>query len=159
MKLNRTNKIILRTFTGLVLVLSACNSKNSEEGESVDSSSTQEIKAPDTIKTRQIFYNIPSPVEVVQLIKKSEAKYNSSYLNSVNNLSKYTSSIDVALNLGVYGCDLSFASIFEQTQDPMLYLKCCITLAEGLGIPGAFNSKTVSLVEANQQRKWGYRSL
>ncbi|MCE3279002.1 MAG: hypothetical protein K0S44_1193 [Bacteroidetes bacterium] len=81
------------------------------------------------------------------------AKYNSSYLNPIDNVSKYSTAAARALNLGVYGTDLSFTSIFDQTQESMLYLRCTNKLATSLGISGAFDEATTSRIEANLENR------
>jgi len=57
------------------------------------------------------------------------------------------------LNLGIYGSDLSFISLFDQTQESLLYLKCTNTLATGLGITGAFDDKTTTKIQDNMDKK------
>lgn len=145
-------KVFLSSLTGFMIVVSGCNSGNNSEGDS-DTDSTATEEPAKNVNTQNIFYSIPSPVEVAQLIKKAGAKYEKSYLNPIENVSKYNTSISKALNLGVYGSDLSFTSIFEQTQESMLYLKCANTLASGLGINGAFGAQTVSRVESNMDNR------
>ena len=146
--------VFLLSLTGFMIVLSGCNSGNNEgtatESESDTTAAQEDNKGANA---QNIFYSIPSPVEVAQLIKKAGAKYEKSYLNPIENVSKYTSSISKALNLGVYGSDLSFTSIFEQTQESMLYLKCANKLADGLGINGAFGAQTMSRVESNMDNR------
>ena len=48
-----------------------------------------------------ILEQIPSPLEISVLLKESGSKYNSSMLNSSNNLPKYNSNFKKALNLGI----------------------------------------------------------
>lgn len=68
-------------------------------------------------------------------------------------LQKYETVAAKAMNLGVYGSDLSFTSIYDQTQESMLYLRCTNKLASGLGISGAFDESTTSRIEANMQNR------
>ena len=105
------------------------------------------------IKAQNVFYSIPSPVETTTLLKAAGAKYNAKYLNAIENVDKYSTVTSKALNLGIYGSDLSFTSIFDQTQESMLYLRCTNKLATGLGISGAFDEKTTSRIEANMENR------
>ena len=104
-------------------------------------------------KAQNVFYSIPSPVETTTLLKAAGAKYNAKYLNAIENVDKYSTVTSKALNLGIYGSDLSFTSIFDQTQESMLYLRCTNKLATGLGISGAFDEKTTSRIEANMENR------
>lgn len=104
-------------------------------------------------KAEEVFFSIPSPVETTTLLQQAGAKYNAKYLNPIENVSRYSSVTAKALNLGVYGSDLSFTSIFSQTQESMLYLRCTNSLANSLGISGAFDETTTSRIEANLENK------
>jgi hypothetical protein len=136
------------------LLLFACNnnSSTSSDTEVVAGSDTSQNKMKNT-KAQEVFYSIPSPIETISLLKSAGAKYNASYLNPIENVSKYTSVTSKALNLGIYGSDLSFTSMFDQTQESMLYLRCANKLAAGLGINGAFNESTANRLESNVQNR------
>ena len=92
---------------------------------------------------------MPSPVEIASMLKKAGASYNPELLNSLQNLNTYESTKSKALNLGIYGSDLSYASIFNNTQDAMFYVKACKSLADGLGVSNAFDQETMERVEDN----------
>lgn len=98
-------------------------------------------------KTKNIFYNIPSPMETAALLKKAGADYNSKILNDVKNVDKYTAASQQALNLGVYGADLSYASVFNHTQESMFYTSCARKLADRLGVINAFSDSTLELMQ------------
>ena len=101
-------------------------------------------------KTRKVFYSIPSPMETAALLKKAGATYNSKVLNDVKNVDKYTSASKQALNLGIYGADLSYASVFNHTQESMFYTSCARKLADRLGVTSAFSDSTLEVMEKNQ---------
>lgn len=147
-----TKKLNLFTLAVAATMLCACGSESDEHEEvnavdTIDASNTKDTKA------QNVFYSIPSPVETTSLLKAAGAKYNKNYLNPIENLSKYESVKAKALNLGVYGSDLSFTSIFDQTQESMLYLRCTNTLASKLGISGAFDEKTTERIESNMENR------
>lgn len=103
---------------------------------------------------QNIFYSIPSPIELAQLIKKAGASYNKDLLNSIDNVAKYNSNSAKALNLGVYGADLSYTSVFDNnTQESMFYLKCTQKLAAELGVGSAFNETTIDRIQSNTGKK------
>ena len=103
--------------------------------------------------TQKIFYAIPSPMETAGLLKKAGAKYDMNLLNPVKNVDNYTSAAKMALNLGVYGSDLSYTSVFEQTQESMFYTGCAQKLADKLDISGAFDEATMARMEANMEQR------
>lgn len=104
-------------------------------------------------KVQAIFYSIPSPMEMASLLKKAGTSYNSTMLNPITNVTKYTSSRRQALNLGVYGADLSYASIYNQNQESIIYLSCAKQLADKLGVTNAFSNATLDRMEANVENR------
>ncbi|HEY4800001.1 MAG TPA: hypothetical protein VII99_13050 [Bacteroidia bacterium] len=130
--------------------------KNEDEGTGAD---TAKMENPAGVKksgskAQNIFYAIPSPIELAQLIQKAGAKYNKDLLNAPDNISKYASNTSKALNLGVYGADLSYTSVFDDnTQESILYLACTRKLADALGVGSAFDDKTVSRIQENTGKK------
>jgi hypothetical protein len=55
----------------------------------------------------------------------------------------------MALNLGIYTCDLSFASLYEQTQLIIDYMNAAKKMADGLGILKAIDQATIDKLEEN----------
>ena len=55
----------------------------------------------------------------------------------------------MALNLGIYTCDLSFASLYEQTQLIIDYMNSAKKMADGLGILKAIDQTTIDRLEEN----------
>jgi hypothetical protein len=98
---------------------------------------------------RQIFYSLPSPLETAMILKRAGAKYNEEILNPVENLSKYTTNKSMALNLGIYSTDLSYASLFDQTQASIKYMSASKKLAENLGILNAIDNAIIQRLEEN----------
>jgi hypothetical protein len=100
-------------------------------------------------KVQEIFYAVPSPMEMASMLKKAGAVYNVKMLNDVKNVHNYTTAKSKALNLGIYGADLSYASVFNQNQESIIYLSCAKKLADNLGVTKAFNDETIERMEAN----------
>ncbi|HET6227392.1 MAG TPA: hypothetical protein VFF27_14000 [Bacteroidia bacterium] len=134
------------------LFILSCNNSAPSDAEDVAGSDTMQSKEKNS-KAQEVFYSIPSPIETISLLKAAGAKYNAKYLNPIENVSKYTSVTSKALNLGTYGSDLSFTSMFDQTQESMYYLRCANKLASGLGINSAFNESTTNRLESNLQNR------
>jgi hypothetical protein len=55
--------------------------------------------------------------------------------------------------LGVYGADLGYVSMFNQTQEALTYLASIKQLADKLGISSAFDEKTFKRFENNLSNK------
>lgn len=145
-------KNLFRSVFGVFFCIMIISCGADQGNTAVDSSASGDtIKI--TNKAGQVFYSIPSPLQMASLLEKSGAKYNPANLNPIENISKYTSSADMALNLGVYATDMSLASIFNQAQETMQYMKQVNTLANNLAIGNAFNENTASRLNANNDKK------
>jgi hypothetical protein len=83
------------------------------------------------------------------ILKQSGATYNEEILNPTENVSKYVTNKSMALNLGIYSTDLSYASLFDQTQATINYMDAAKKMAEGLGILNVIDEETVNRLEAN----------
>ena len=102
---------------------------------------------------KQIFYTIPSPMEMAALIRKSGADFDSSILNPTEKSEEYTSVTKQALNLGVYGADLSYASMFDQQQQSILYLSAARSLAKKLNVEDAIDNNIIERVNENRNNR------
>ena len=114
----------------------------------------KDIVVDDDVKSgvqtaRQIFYSLPSPLETAMILKRSGAEYNPEILNPVENISRYTTSKSMALNLGIYSTNLSYASLFDQTQASIKYMTASKKMAEGLGILNAIDNTVIQRLEEN----------
>lgn len=96
----------------------------------------------DIQKAEKIFNALPSPLESAMLIKSAGAIFDPKFLNPVENAKRYTTKSSQALNLGIYTCDLSFASLNDKTQLIISYMEAAKKMAEGLDILDAIDQKT-----------------
>ncbi len=103
----------------------------------------------DIKQAEKIFNALPSPLESAMLIKSAGARFDHSLLNPVENVNKYVTNKSMALNLGIYTCDLSFASLYEQTQLIIDYMNAAKKMADGLGILKAIDQETMDKLEEN----------
>jgi len=104
-------------------------------------------------KAQQIFLTVPSPLETASIFQKAGASFNSEYTNPVENVNKYSTNVQKAINFGVYGADLSYANIFDQSQASMLYMNCSKKMADGIGVTSAFNAATLERMERNMNNR------
>ncbi|MBL4577579.1 MAG: hypothetical protein JKX74_03845 [Flavobacteriales bacterium] len=154
--IRRLNKTGIATMaTAFLFCLAACSPDGDKEvaveniEKETDSMEDMKSLGEEIQKSGKVFYTIPSPLELTSIIKKAGAKYDKSVLNSVKNISNYVTQTSMALNLGVYGADLSYASIFEQTQETMHYFAAAKKLADALGITSAFGENTITRIQNN----------
>ncbi|HEY0978266.1 MAG TPA: hypothetical protein VGE21_12415 [Flavobacteriales bacterium] len=135
------------------LLLAACGGEQPPQDSLKVDPLTDSTQAARARKTRNIFHNIPSPMETAALLKKAGAEYDKDILNDVKKVDNYTAASKQALNLGIYGADLSYASVFNNTQESMLYTSCVQKLAKKLDVSSAFNEDVVNRMERNRNER------
>ncbi|MFN8240189.1 MAG: hypothetical protein U0X39_05480 [Bacteroidales bacterium] len=157
--MKRISKIgfqILAVATFALVILSGCGSGGSKEKQKeVTQENPKDMeKVQDDIKqAEKIFNALPSPLESAMLIKSAGAPFDRKFLNPIESAKKYTTTRSMALNLGIYTCDLSFASLYDQTQLIIDYMNAAKKMADGLGILDAINQETIEKLEENINNK------
>lgn len=141
--------ILLILFT---LVFTSCNSggkSSKKEADSLDVSTDNAAIYDDIKKAETIFYMLPSPLESAMLIKSAGALFDDKLLNPIENTKNYNTNKSMALNLGIYTCDLSFASLYDQTQLIINYMNAAKSMADGLGILDVIQQEDIDRLEEN----------
>jgi hypothetical protein len=135
--------------TGILTCCKSGGSKEQKEGVTVEVPTGKAAVYEDMKKAEKIFNALPSPLESAMLIKSAGAKFDQTLLNPVGNANNYVTNKSMALNLGIYTCDLSFASLYEQTQLIIDYMNSAKKMADGLGILKAVDQSTIDRLEEN----------
>lgn len=149
----KTNKFDFSKFSILLLTTVAvmffvgCGNRQAKEAE--NTSLTPKEEAFKSVTK----YPIPTSFEVIKLLNNAGASYILSICNPVENVDKYIPAKSKALNLGVYGADLSYASTYQMKQETMNYLKVSKKLIDELQITSAFNVEFAQRVEKNIDNK------
>jgi hypothetical protein len=133
-------------------LLSGCKSggtKATKEEVTVSVPKDNTAVVEDIKQAEKIFNALPSPLESAMLIKSAGARFDGALLNPVGNGNSYITNKSMALNLGIYTCDLSFASLYEQTQLIIDYMNAAKKMADGLGILKAVEQSQIDKLEEN----------
>lgn len=145
---------LLTTFTlstGIVLIISSCGTEEEKKPEIskevTDPNSSLNAKFDDKI------FSIPSPMQMALLLEESKSTYNEFLLNDLEKVDDYTSEYKKALNLGIYGTDLGYVSIYKQNSTALKYLSTIEKLTSKLGLEGAFDKDFMSRFEKNSTNK------
>ncbi len=142
------NKILVAFL--LAISITACKSGNkTNKDETIQDFVAEDEIFNDIDKAKKIFYSLPSPLETAMIIKSAGAEYDQELLNSLDNTEKYLNNRSMALNLGIYTTDLSFASLFDQTQTSINYMEASKKMAEGLDITDAIDEETMNRLKDN----------
>jgi len=133
-----TNRIISKLSSLVIIVAAAfmlfsCKGGNkSAEKDQITSDSLNKTLLATEIK--EVLYPLPTPFEMTKMLNDIGAAYTTKNMNSASKVDKYITESSKAVNLGVYGADLAYASTYQQQQDIQVYLNAIKTLADQLGI-------------------------
>jgi hypothetical protein len=89
-------------------------------------------------------FSLPSPVQMSMLLKEEVGMFDSEMISDPTLISKYSTTHKKALNMGVYGADLGYATIFENSTVAVSYLATIEKLADELSISGAFDEVLIN---------------
>lgn len=144
-----------------IFLLFGCANETNKEKQNNQSSIDLELDKSEIKSNKQfpiksnedvVFYNMFSPLDMDKIITQKSSYFNSAYINSLNNITKYTNSHKVALNIGVFGADLSYLWIFDQTQQALSYLNAIKHLTNKLGLPDNLVEFTANSAEQNSSQ-------
>ena len=153
------NTKIIRTFVlsviigGLLFTVYSCKTQTDKDknGKKV----LLKPVAKEVIKSglKDFVYPLPTSFEVIEMINDLEIGYDIGVSNLTENADKYFIEAKKAINLGVYGADLAYASTYQMKQEVMLFLETSRKLADDLGIASIYNEELVSEVENSIDKK------
>lgn len=152
----RTQTSIAALGLGVLLIVGCGESTEIKEGNedqvaqesAMDSEGMSVTKRQSTLT--KIFHAAPSPMETASLIKRSGAHFHADALNPANQSAQYSTSDRQAINLGIYGADLSYSTIFEENATCIEYLEAIRSLSASLGVNDVLNADVMKSVEENR---------
>jgi hypothetical protein len=133
--------------------LSSCTSDSAPEGEEVLRSHDVDSTSALMTEFEGRIFSVPSPIQTAILLRQASGSFDASLINPAEQAGNYNTTNKRALNLGVYGADLGYATLFGQQKESLNYLKALQTLADGLSISGAFDKTFVERFERNMSKQ------
>jgi hypothetical protein len=138
----------------LFFITGACVNNKKARDKTVENKLEVELDTTGkVIKFENTLFSLPSPYELSLLIKNIGAEFNSELLNPSNNYQQYTGLFKKSLNLGVYGADLAYLNIYEQSPSAITYFSVIKLLAQDLDLTAAFTPELLQRIEKNIDNK------
>lgn len=125
-----------------VMLFASCNN-NTPKDENTENIADSTVVS-EREETNNVFYSLPSPLQIASIFKKSGLKYQDGITSDVKEPAKYTTSLLKSINLGIYSADLSYCVLNKQNQAAMNYMKLCRQLADNLGMGSVFEQNNLS---------------
>jgi hypothetical protein len=98
-------------------------------------------------------YPLPSSAEVIKELTDLEVGYQIGITNPVENTKKYFSSTTRAINLGVYGADLSYVTLYNIQQEVINFLNAIRSLSNELNMSKIYNEELYDKIKLNFDNK------
>lgn len=139
----------------LSLLIFSC-SPEGKNAKSEKQTNPKEDRVPNKVKEeriKNIFYSLPSPLELSMLFKQEGVNYQKSKLHDIEKRDQYVTTVKQSLNLGIYGADLSYAGLFGKHQEAIEYFAACQNVASDLSLSQAFQKEFITRLENNPNNK------
>lgn len=118
---------------GILFVFTSCRDNSSDKIIKETFEASSEFLPDDN--RREIFYYMYLPDEMSRLFERVGANFYPEILLSADDFSRYSEENDVAVAIGFYGVDLSYAQLYEQNFMSAKYLITLQFLTPKIGIP------------------------
>ncbi len=133
------------------LLIQSCGSgDNAKKIEDETSTPSVDQLSPEAaVNLGLIMVNIPSPTVIMSSLMQSNIKFDKALVNPIEKASSYATNYQTAINLGVYGADLGYVSVFNQSQDVITYFNQVNSMAEKIGVAGVFDKDFFNDINSN----------
>jgi hypothetical protein len=125
--------------------ITSCKNKAKQEQKKIELDQVQTVE-------KQMEANIdslPTSAEVIKMLTDLEVGYIFGISNPVENTKKYFRSDSRAINLGVYGADLSYATLYNIQQSVLDYLSAIRTLSSELNMSQIYDETLYNKIKQN----------
>lgn len=141
----------------LAVLAASCGgvgNQNDNHNQIVEVNSDTSAASIDSENANKVLESLPASHEIIALlVDHPDAMFDATILNSETHSAKYNTSMSRSLNLGVYGVDMSYASLFNQNQTVIKYMAVVKIMAEQLGVLKFFDDATMQKMEQNMDNK------
>jgi hypothetical protein len=136
------------------MAMVSCQPKQNGNKSKIDRALEVEFDSSNQmIKFENTLFSLPSPYQLSVLMKQIGSPFNSEILNPTSNFSKYTSLFKKSVNLGIYGADLAYLNMYEQSPSVITCFSVIKSMSTDLGLTSAFSPKMFERIENNIDNK------
>lgn len=143
------NSLLTITLFLLLLGCSSQGSKQETSNKDSDVSANKTTADEQIVNINNSLFSIPSPHQISKILIEEKIVPDNRILNPANNVRQYNNSFKKALNIGVYGADLGYVNMYNQTQEAITYFSVIKALSEELNLNNAIKKETFERIEKN----------
>ena len=138
--------VLIFSLTGLT----SCKNKSANlEQKKTDLEQISSLKA----EFKKNVYPLPTSVDVIKMLSELGVGYISGISNPVENVKKKLRRSEQATNLGVYGADLSYATLYNVQKEVVNYLGATKVLSNELNLPKIYDESLYENIKINVDDK------
>lgn len=137
---------ILMSFCLVLLTLSSCKQKKEEGPEG--KINMEEVEAV-TEQIEETVYPLPTSAELINMINDIGINYMVGITNEAEKADEYMTSKSKALNVGIYGADLSYVTIYQMQQEVLDYLEAIRELSKDLNLEAIYDEALYEKIKQN----------
>ena len=137
------------TLAAVAVFAVSCGGEEPTKGQIEDPIEESDPNSTQLMEIDGKVFSIPSPIQTAMLIKNAGTNYNKDVLNEPSKVTNYSTNFKKAINLGIYGADLGYVTMYDQTQDAISFLTAVKSIADDLGVSSAFDITLVERFEKN----------
>ncbi|MCF8225508.1 MAG: hypothetical protein K9J30_06490 [Bacteroidales bacterium] len=123
----------------MVLFLASCGNRNNEDLSVAYREAEMEELLVSEEAMNEVIENIASPIEVASMLNDLEVPFSVTYLSNPENMSSYSTSYEMAFNLGALSSDLGYLNMYNKTGTAINYLSTINRLTEALEVGQFFD--------------------
>lgn len=131
------------------IALTSCNScNNSGAAKKLTTTEAEQLpKLQKEISTH--VYPLPTSAKIIKMLTDLDVGYMIGLTNPAPNVKKYYLSYTRSINLGVYGADLSYVSLYNNTQEVTTYLDVIRSLSNDLNMAKIYDRSLYDSIRKN----------
>lgn len=132
----------------IVAVAGSYSCKNRGESKKMKEINRLELEALEQ-KIEENVYPLPTSAEVIKQLTEMDLGYILGSTNPAGNVSNYVESYNRSVNLGVYGADLSYSTLYNMQQDVIDYLSAIRSLALEQNLSKIYDESLYDRIRSN----------
>ena len=140
--------ILILSFSGL----NSCKNKAERAKTSEKDLELEQVQSLEKEIEKNV-YPLPTSAEVIKMLSELEVGYIMGITNPVANARKYLTSSGKAINMGVFGADLSYGTLYNIQQEVLNYLDAIRGLANDLNMSQIYDETLYDRIRQNQDKK------
>jgi hypothetical protein len=141
--------LFLLSAIGLNSCTSCKNRQESKEQKRIELDESEDLRS----KIEQSILALPTSADVIKMLTELEVGYINGISNSTANVNKYILNGEKALNLGIYGADLSYVTLYNMNQEVLDHLDVIGKLASELNISRLYDKNLYDNISNNFDNK------